>query len=151
MKSLLPLRDGREYGIPTKTQILMYDIMVCGEKRRMPNLPIEILFIQGNHINEAYPYLSNGILQDVHLFSEEAKSWELGGCRRLFSSECVDFNISTKEVLRNDNYLAEDVRREEECCNRKRKSNDLVDPLDNPYYNDALDMDQQSPDFWDSI
>lgn len=28
---------------------------------------------------------------------------------------------------------------------------DWTDPLDNPYYNDSLDMDQQSPDFWDSI
>ena len=32
-----------------------------------------------------------------------------------------------------------------------RKHDDWVVPLDNPYYNDALDMDQQSPDFWDSI
>ena len=27
----------------------------------------------------------------------------------------------------------------------------IISLNDNPYYNDALDMDQQLPDFWDSI
>lgn len=29
--------------------------------------------------------------------------------------------------------------------------NDYTHPHDSPYYNDALDMDQQSPEFWDSL
>jgi len=29
--------------------------------------------------------------------------------------------------------------------------NDYTHPYDSPYYNDALDMDQQSPEFWDSL
>jgi len=29
--------------------------------------------------------------------------------------------------------------------------NDSYSAYDNPYYNDELDMDQQSQDFWDSL
>lgn len=152
IKSLLPLRDGRDYGIPIKTQISSFDTMICGIVRKMPNLPIETLFIMGNHTNNNYPCISGGTLYDVHLFINEAESWGLGGNKRLFTDECFDYNLSKKELIKNNEYRAEDLRRESNSnvCHRPA-DDEFISPFDNPNYNDALDMDQQSPDFWDTL
>lgn len=152
IKSLLPLRDGRDYGIPIKTQITSFDTMICGVVRKMPNLPIETLFIMGNHTNGNNPYISGDTLYDVHLFTDEAESWGLGGDKRLFTDECFDYNLSKKELIKNNEYRAEDIRRESNSNEYRRQSDDdFISPFESPNYNDALDMDQQSSEFWDSL
>ncbi len=188
IKSVLPLRDGRDYGIPLKTQITSFDTMICGAIRKMPNLPLETLFIMGNHSNKEYPCIeatlippkvfsspepeknnsvtisqqtnSNNyinieyqyVLYDIHLFTNEVESWGLSGDRRLFTYECFDYNLSQKELIENKAYQAEDIRRESNHSEYLRQADDdFVNPFDSPYYNDALDLDQQSPEFWDSI
>ena len=152
IKSLLPLRDGRDYCIPIKTQISLYDIMACGSIRRMPNLPIETLFIMGNHTIGGYPSISYDILYDIHLFTSEAVRWDLDGEERLFTNECFDYHLSRKELIRNENYKAEDIRLESYLNGYRRHfDDDYISPFDSPYHNDALDMDQQSQDFWDSM
>ncbi len=184
IKSILPLRDGREYGIPTKTQILSYEILVCGVKREMPNLPIETLFIMGsnenypcirtipilpkvfptpktgendtdiipqqtninNHINIDYQH----ILYNIHIFTNNATYWR-DGEKHLFT-ECVDYNLDEKKLIENGEYRAANFYREFNSNEYRRHSDyDFISPFDNPYYNESLDMDQQSPDFWDSL
>lgn len=45
----------------------------------------------------------------------------------------------------------EDDFEEEEDSSENDYSNDWGSVNDNPYYNDNLDMDQQSPEFWDNL
>lgn len=186
IKSLLPLRDGRDFGIPLMTQVLSYEMTVCGKKRKMPNLPIETLFIMGNHTNKDYPCIEktfihpelvsspeseydnrssqkqnncsnyeNGnihlVLFDIHLFTSNT-SYLHNGEKHLFTSDCMDYSLNEKKPIKNEEYKAEDIRRKSYSNKYRRCAGDnYIRPFDNPYYNDALDMDQQSPGFWENL
>lgn len=61
-----------------------------------------------------------------------------------------------KEIRKNkDLFVVDNEEYEDESYyddyDHYDSNNDYTHPYDSPYYNDALDMDQQSPEFWDSL
>ncbi|WP_288357921.1 hypothetical protein [uncultured Bacteroides sp.] len=60
-----------------------------------------------------------------------------------FVEECEDF-VDREEFIKSLNVIEENYIEEDD-------SDDWESIDDNPYYNDNLDMDQQSPEFWDNL
>lgn len=76
------------------------------------------------------------------MVEKDGKAWEV-----YFS------NLNPELLINNDfdlNKHMETIKYREEY-NPIYYDEKIVTPYDNPYYNDALDMDQQSQEFWDSL
>ena len=63
------------------------------------------------------------------------------------STENVTWETSTLRTWLNSDFYYQAFNDDEQQAIK----NTLVINDDNPYYNDNLDMDQQSPEFWDNL
>lgn len=65
------------------------------------------------------------------------------------AEEAVEQDSLRTQIDRVDEIFEEDIV--EENYVEEDNLNDWGNACDNPYYDDNLDMDQQSPEFWDSL
>lgn len=84
---------------------------------------------------------SNNDQVDIHSYILEEK-------KNLSDSELEKLSMKYLEDLENEKYAIEEAENEE--INSRMEYEDEKRYFSDDYYNDQLDMDQQSPDFWDS-
>ena len=78
---------------------------------------------------------------------EEDYHTEEENIERMHAEDSWDLRLRQLFMRRNESIL-EQVNRE---IRNYADNTYWRSPYDSPHYNDSLDMDQQSPDFWDSL